>query len=84
MIRIHLDRMLFERRLGVRALARRTGVSETNLSRLKNGRIRAVRLAMLDALCRALACTPGDLLSYEADPEPAGRDAGAAGGPARS
>ena len=46
-------------------LSRRTGVATVNLSVLKNGHARAIRFSTLDAVCDALACTPGDLLDRE-------------------
>lgn len=48
-------------------LARAIGLSEVNLSRIKNGKISAVRFSTLDALCRELGCQPGDLLEYVPD-----------------
>ena len=50
-------------------LADRVGVTIANLSILKTGKARAVRFSTLDALCRALACEPGDLLAFESRPE---------------
>lgn len=63
-IKIKLDRMLFERRMSLSELADRVGVTTANLTILKSGRARAVRLSTLDALCAALDCQPGDLLEY--------------------
>lgn len=48
-------------------LSQRVGITMANLSILKNGRARAVRLETLNAICKALACQPGDLLVYEED-----------------
>jgi putative transcriptional regulator len=67
-IRIHLDRMLLERRMSLAELADRVGVTAANLTILKSGKARAVRVATLSALCRELDCQPGDLLVYEAGP----------------
>lgn len=67
-IRVNLDRMLLERRMSLTELADRVGVTLANLSILKTGKARAVRFTTLDALCRELACQPGDLLSYEPGP----------------
>jgi len=64
-IRVHLDRMLVERKMSLTELSERVGVSVVNLSRLKTGHVRAVRFTTLDAVCRALACAPGDLLSFD-------------------
>jgi putative transcriptional regulator len=63
-IRIRLDRMLFERRMSLSELADRVGVTTANLSILKTGRARAIRMSTLEALCAALDCQPGDLLEY--------------------
>ena len=59
----HLDRLLAEREMTLTELAARVGVTVVNLSVLKNGRARAVRFSTLTALCDALECQPGDLLS---------------------
>lgn len=64
-IKITLDRMLFERRMSLSELADRVGVTTANLSILKSGRARAIRLSTLDALCAALECQPGDLLGFD-------------------
>ena len=65
-VRVRLDRVLSARRMSPAELADRTGITPERLEVLRSGRARAVRLATLDALCRELGCTPGDLLSYEA------------------
>ena len=67
-IRVHLDRVLTERRMSLTELADRVGVTIANLSILKTGKARAVRFSTLDALCRELDCQPGDLVAYEPGP----------------
>jgi len=67
-IRVHLDRVLLERRMSLTELADRVGVTIANLSILKTGKARAVRFSTLAALCRELECQPGELLLYEAGP----------------
>jgi putative transcriptional regulator len=67
-IRVHLDRILLERRMSLTELADRVGVTIANLSILKTGKARAVRFSTLDALCRELDCQPGDLLIFEPGP----------------
>ncbi len=67
-IRVHLDRVLLERRMSLTELADRVGVTIANLSILKTGKARAVRFSTLAALCRELECQPGDLLLYEPGP----------------
>lgn len=64
-VRLHLDRLLVERRMSLAELSDRTGVSASNLAILKAGDARALRFSTLEALCRELACQPGDLLSWE-------------------
>ena len=66
-IRVHLDRILLERRMSLTELADRVGVTIANLSILKTGKARAVRFSTLDALCRELNCQPGDLLIYNGE-----------------
>lgn len=63
---VHLDRLLEQRGMTLTELAERVNVTVVNLSVLKNGRARAVRFSTLSALCEALECQPGDLLSYAA------------------
>jgi putative transcriptional regulator len=64
-IRVTLDRLLLERRMSLSELSDRIGVTVANLSILKTGEARAVRMTTLSALCRELDCQPGDLLSYD-------------------
>lgn len=62
-----LDRMLAERKVSSKDLAERVGISPVNLSRIKTGKVTAVRFSTLEALCQALDCQPGDLLEYIPD-----------------
>ena len=64
-IRVTLDRILLERRMSLTDLSERVGVTLANLSILKTGKAKAIRFSTLNALCRALNCQPGELLSYE-------------------
>ena len=64
MIRINLDVMLARRKMSLMELADRVGITLANLSVLKTGKAKAVRFTTLDALCRALACQPGDILEF--------------------
>ena len=57
--------MLARRKMGVAELAERVGITPVNISVLKNGRAKAIRFSTLEALCRELDCTPGDILRYE-------------------
>ena len=61
----HLDRLLEDRGLTLRALSDVVGISTVNLSVMKNDRAKAVRFSTLTALCDALECTPGDLFTVE-------------------
>ncbi len=67
MIIINLDVMLARRKMKSNELARLVGITEQNLSILKTGKARAIRLNTLNAICRHLDCTPGDLLEYRPD-----------------
>lgn len=62
---VDIDVMLARRKMAVGTLAERIGITPANLSVLKNGRAKAVRLSTLEALCEALECQPGDLLRWE-------------------
>lgn len=64
-VRILLDQVLFQRRMSLAELADRVGVTQANLTLLKQGKARALRFSTLAALCRELDCQPGDLLRYE-------------------
>ncbi|NEK86768.1 helix-turn-helix transcriptional regulator [Blastococcus saxobsidens] len=66
----HLDRLLDERGMTLVELSERVGISVVNLSVLKNARARAVRFSTLTAVCDALACQPGDLLTVLPHPSP--------------
>lgn len=64
---VRLDVMLARRKMKSKDLAAAIGISETNLSLLKSGKVRGVRFATLEAICRELECQPGDLLEYVPD-----------------
>lgn len=65
MIRVDLDVMLARRKMTLTELSTQVGITLANLSILKTGKARAVRMSTLDAICKALQCQPGDLLIYE-------------------
>lgn len=69
MIILRLDRMLAERKISSKELAGRVGISQVNMSRIKTGKVSAIRFSTLDAICRALDCQPGDVLEYMRDDE---------------
>ncbi|WP_130865263.1 helix-turn-helix domain-containing protein [Acidipropionibacterium timonense] len=62
-VEIHLDDLLAARGMTLTELSRRTGITLVNLSVLKNGRARAIRFTTLTAICHALGCQPGELLT---------------------
>lgn len=62
---INIDVMLAKRKMSVTELSERVGITMANLSILKNGRAKAIRLTTLEAICKALDCQPGDLLEYQ-------------------
>lgn len=59
--------MLARRKMSVTELTEKVGITMANLSILKNGKAKAVRLSTLEAICRALDCQPGDILEYKKD-----------------
>jgi putative transcriptional regulator len=67
---VTLDDLLHARRMTLTELAERVGLTLANLSILKTGKARAIRFSTLEAICRELACQPGDLLAYRPDAEP--------------
>jgi len=64
MINIRLDYVLLDRRMKLKDLAEVMGLAVNNLSILKTNKARAIRFSTLNALCKALNCTPGDLIEY--------------------
>ena len=74
MIRVNLDIMLARRKMSLTELSEKVGITLANLSVLKTGKAKAVRLSTLDALCRALSCQPGDILEYEEGDDGSDRD----------
>ncbi len=70
MIVINLDVCMARRKIGLMELAEKIGITPANLSILKNGKAKALRLSTLEAICRELDCQPGDILEYrEETPE---------------
>ncbi|MEG1632883.1 MAG: helix-turn-helix transcriptional regulator [Oscillospiraceae bacterium] len=67
MITVNLDVMLARRKMSLTELSERVGLTMANLSVLKTGKAKAVRFSTLEALCRALACQPGDILEFSED-----------------
>ncbi len=67
MINIRLDYVLLDKRMKLKDLVEATGLAMNNLSILKTNKARAIRFSTLNSLCKALNCTPGDLLEYIPD-----------------
>ena len=66
---LHLDRMMVERKMSLNELSEKVGVSNVNLSKLKNNKVTAIRFSTLEAICKALDCQPGDILEWVPDEE---------------
>ena len=66
-IEVKLDLMLVKRKMKLTELSERVGISVTNLSLLKTGRVKGIRFSTLEAICRELDCKPGDILEYIPD-----------------
>ena len=64
-ILVNLDVMMAKRKISAGELAERVGITPANLSILKNNKAKAIRFSTLDAICRELQCTPGDLLGHD-------------------
>ncbi len=69
MIVLRLDRVLADKKMRSKDLAEKIGLSEVNLSRIKTGKVSAIRFSTLNAICRELGCEPGDILEYIEDGE---------------
>ena len=65
---LRLDRMMADRKISLNELSERVGVANVNLSRMKTGKITAIRFSTLNAICDVLDCQPGDILEFQRDP----------------
>ena len=72
---MRLDRVMAERKITSKELARRVGTSVVNLSNIKNGHVRGMRFGLLEAMCQVLNCKPGDIIDYVTPEEAAGERA---------
>ncbi len=61
---LRLDRMMVERKMSLNELAEKVGISNVNLSKIKNNKVTAIRFQTLAAICEALQCQAGDILEY--------------------
>jgi len=68
-ITVNLDVVLAKRKMKSVELAKLIGITEQNLSILKTGKAKAIRISTLDAICKYLECQPGDILEYKNDDE---------------
>ena len=66
-IKVNLDLLLVQRKVSLTQLAEEVGITLSNMSLLKTGKVRGIRFNTLDAICRTLECKPGDVLDYEPD-----------------
>ena len=62
---LRLDRVMADRKMSLNELAERVGIANVNLSKIKTGKVSAIRFSTLDAICDALDCQPGDILEYQ-------------------
>ena len=62
---LRLDRMMVERKMSLNELAERVGISNVNLSKIKNNKVTAIRFSTLSAICDALNCNVGDILEFQ-------------------
>ena len=62
---LRLDRVMADRKMSLKELSERVGVANVNLSKIKTGKVSAIRFSSLNAICEVLNCQPGDLLEYE-------------------
>ncbi len=62
---INLDVMMARRKMSLNELSARVGITLSNLSILKTGKAKAIRIETLEAICKALECQPGDILEYK-------------------
>lgn len=68
---LRLDRVMADRKISLKELAVKVGITNVNLSNMKTGKVKAIRFSTLDAICKELRCQPGDILEYiEDDPVP--------------
>lgn len=67
MIEVNLDVVMAQRKIGLTELAEQVDITMANLSILKNNKAKAIRFSTLEAICKALNCQPGDILSYKED-----------------
>ena len=68
-ILLELDVMMARRHMSLNDLAEQVGITNVNLSKIKNNKVNAIRFSTLSGICRALSCEPGDILKYDPEAE---------------
>lgn len=66
---LRLDRVMADRKMSLNELSEKVGIANVNLSKIKTGKVSAIRFSTLVAICEALDCQPGDILEYSAESE---------------
>ena len=66
---LRLDRVMADRKMSLNELSEKVGVANVNLSKIKTGKISAIRFSTLNAICKAINCQPGDIMEYAPDDE---------------
>ena len=79
MIIINIDVMLAKRKMSVTELSEKVGITMANISILKNGKAKAIKIETLDKICKALQCQPGDILEFKEESDGASTDDGEEG-----
>lgn len=64
---LRLDRVMADRKISLNELAEKVGITNVNLSKIKTGKISAIRFSTLDSICKSLNCQPGDILEFQND-----------------
>lgn len=62
---LELDVMMKKRNMSLNELAEHVGITNVNLSKIKNNKVNAIRFSTLEGICEALECEPGDILKYD-------------------
>ena len=64
---LRLDKIMAERKMSLNELSEQVGVSNVNLSKIKNGKVSSIRFSTLRSICEVLNCQPGDILEYDSE-----------------
>ena len=72
---LRLDRVMADRKISLKDLAEQVGIANMNLSKMKTGKVSAIRFSTLNPICKALNCQPGDILEYQEDIESDSKEA---------